>query len=112
MHEYHLLEKILKDALAQGQEKEIFEIFLAVGDSSGLDPDSIKLYFGQIRENDARFKDTKLSVRLVKTKLYCPKCNLDFERIEKSFFCPKCSGESGRSSSHKDIFIEKLKFKS
>ena len=112
VHEYHLLEKIINDALAQNPKQDLLEIVLAVGDSSGLDPDSIKLYFDQIKETDSRLNQAQLSVQLVKTKLYCPKCNFDFQRIKKSFSCPKCSQESGRSPQHKDIFIEKLKFKS
>jgi len=111
VHEYHLLEKIVKDTLAQGKER-IVEIFLSVSDSSGLDPDAIKLYFDEIREKDSRLKDAKLSVRLIKTKLYCPNCNLDFERVNKSFFCPKCSGAAQRCAKNQQIHIEKVVFKS
>lgn len=111
VHEYHILEKIIKEALAHESDKEVAEIILSVGDSSGLDPDSIKLYFQQIQEVSNRLKDAKLVVQLVKTKLHCPKCNFDFQRIEKSFSCPKCSAESGRSSLHKDISIASLRFK-
>jgi Zn finger protein HypA/HybF involved in hydrogenase expression len=111
VHEYHILEKIIKEALAQNLEKEVAEIVLSVGDSSGLDPDLIKLYFEQIQETNNRLKDAKLVVQLIKTKLHCPKCNFDFQRIEKSFSCPKCSAQSWRSSLHKDISIASLKFK-
>lgn len=111
MHEYHILEKIVKDALTQGKE-EIIEILLSVSDSAGLDPDAIKFYFDEIRGTDSRLKDAKLSVRLVKTRLYCPKCNLDFERVNKSFSCPKCAGGAQRSAANRQIHIEKVVFKS
>ncbi len=112
MHEYHLIEKIIRDVLTQGKEKEVLEIILSVSDSSGLDPDAIKLYFDEIRDKDSRLKDAGLSVRQVATKLYCPKCNLDFERLNKSFLCPKCAGEGQRSPANRQIHIEKVAFKS
>ncbi|MDD5465850.1 MAG: hydrogenase maturation nickel metallochaperone HypA [Candidatus Omnitrophica bacterium] len=112
MHEYHLIEKIIRDVLTQGKEKEVLEIILSVSDSSGLDPDAIKLYFDEIREKESRLKDAKLSVRLVATKLYCPKCDLDFERVNKSFFCPKCAGGALRCAVNRQIHIEKVAFKS
>lgn len=112
MHEYHLVEKIIGDALTRGQEKELLEIILSVSDSSGLDPDALKLYFDEIKEKDSRLKDARLSVRLAKTKLYCPQCNLDFERVNKSFSCPKCSGGGQRSAPGRQIHIEKVAFKS
>ncbi|MDD5477783.1 MAG: hydrogenase maturation nickel metallochaperone HypA [Candidatus Omnitrophica bacterium] len=112
MHEYHLVEKIIRDALTQGKGKEVLEIILSVSDSSGLDPDAIKLYFDEIREKDSRLKDVELSVHPVETKLYCPKCNLDFERINKSFLCPKCAGGGQRSAANRQIHIEKVVFKS
>lgn len=112
MHEYHLVEKIVKEAMNSQVQDDLAEISLSVSESSGLDPESIRLYFQDICREQPRLKNTKLNIRLVKVKLYCPKCDFDFERVEKSFSCPKCSGESGRSALHKDIFIEKLEFKS
>ncbi|MDD5108588.1 MAG: hydrogenase maturation nickel metallochaperone HypA [Candidatus Omnitrophica bacterium] len=112
MHEYHLIEEVIKGVLAASKEKEIVEIILSVSDSSGLDPGSIELYFEEVREKNSRLKGAKLSVRLVKTKLYCPKCNLDFEWINKNFSCPKCSEVALRSAVNQQIHIEKVVFKS
>ena len=112
MHEYHLVEKIIRGALTGDQEKPILEIFLCVNESSSLDPDSIKLYFDDITRQDACLKDARLSIRLTKAKLHCPRCNLDFERINKSFSCPQCSEPAGRCPSDKEMYIEKVVFKS
>ena len=112
MHEYHIVERVVKEALVGCNQKPIVEIFLSVGESSGLDPESIKLYFEDIRQEYSQLKDTKLDIKLAKVKLHCPKCNLDFERKEKSFACPDCCTEAQRSPLSKDIFIEEIKYKS
>ena len=112
MHEYHIVEKIVKDALAGTKVKEISEIFATVSEASGLDPGSIELYFNDIIRQEALLKDAKLSLRLVKVKLHCPECNFDFERMNKSFSCPKCAGQARRCATNKDISIEKVVFKS
>jgi hydrogenase nickel incorporation protein HypA/HybF len=111
MHEYHLVKKIVKEAMNSHTQEDLAEISLSVSESSGLDPESIRLYFQDICQELPGLKAAKLNIRLVKVKLYCQKCNFDFERIEKSFSCPKCSGESGRSPFYKDVYIENLKFK-
>jgi hydrogenase nickel incorporation protein HypA/HybF len=112
VHEYHILEKLVKEALAGEDRRGVVEIFLSVSESSGLDPDSIKLYFEDLRPEYPQLKDAGLNIKLTKVKLHCPKCNLDFERQKNSFSCPKCFSESQRSSLHKDISIEKITFRS
>ncbi|MDD5130950.1 MAG: hydrogenase maturation nickel metallochaperone HypA [Candidatus Omnitrophica bacterium] len=110
MHEYHIVERIVKEALADRSREEIAEILLSVNESSGLDPESIKLYFEDIRQAYPQLKEAKLSINLTRVKLHCPKCNSDFERKEKSFACPHCRAEAQRSPLNKDIFIEKIKY--
>lgn len=111
MHEYHIVEKVIREVLAESGEKEISEIILSASDSSGLDPDAIKLYFDEIKEENSRLKDAKISVSLTETTLYCPECNLDFKRVNKSFLCPGCSKEGRRCASNRQIHIEKVVFK-
>ena len=112
MHEYHIVEKIIREAINNQFRDDIAGIFLCVSESSGLDPESIRLYFQDISQDHPQLKNTKLNIRLMKVILHCQKCNLDFERQEKSFLCPKCSCESQRSSLEKDIYIERIELKS
>ncbi len=51
MHEYHIVESVIKQAAAAAEEREasrITRIRLAVGEMSGLEESSIRLYFEEI----------------------------------------------------------------
>jgi len=111
VHEYHIVKKIIEEVLAKDNNQDVIEISLCASQSSGLDPDSIRLYFEDIRQEHPCLRDSELKISLVKVKLHCPKCNLDFERQQKDFSCPICSCESERSASQKEIYVDKLVFR-
>lgn len=54
MHEYHMVEGLITQAVEAAKKKgaiKITKVVLVVGEKSGIDPDSVRLYFSQASQS-------------------------------------------------------------
>jgi hydrogenase nickel incorporation protein HypA/HybF len=92
MHEYHLVEDIVRKAQQAAQEKKIDrvkKVSLKLSELSGLEESSVRLYFEQICANTVLDK-ALLDIQTIPAQLKCKQCNIVFTRQKGQFECPQC----------------------
>jgi hydrogenase nickel insertion protein HypA len=92
MHEYHLVEDIIRKAIQAAREKKIApvkKISLKLSELSGLEESSVRLYFEQIAANTVLDKAV-LDIQIIPAQLKCKRCDLVFTRQKGQFSCPQC----------------------
>lgn len=83
-----LLDLVLERAQQAGADK-VVRINVAVGESSGMVPESIVFYFDFLKE-DTIAQGAELSFRVIPTVLHCRNCDLQFEAPRDDWRCPNC----------------------
>jgi hydrogenase nickel incorporation protein HypA/HybF len=93
-------------ALSHGSQK-INSVSLVVGESAGIIPESVQLYFDMIAEGSPA-EGAKLNVRFVKTQMHCPVCGKNFTRPRFSFECPNCGTLGNPTETGKEFYVESV----
>lgn len=104
MHEYKLTQNIVETAVQCAGNKKVKKIVLAVGESSGILDESIKMYFDEIAENTV-CEGAVVETEPVKTMLKCTKCGKFFERKPFSFEC-ECGGEGEPTKTGTEFYVK------
>jgi hydrogenase nickel incorporation protein HypA/HybF len=110
MHEYPLVQSIIKTASASALENRavrVKKISLVVGDGSGYVPDSIQMYF-DILSKGTVCEGAEVAIRRVKPVMRCESCGREFERAPFSFDCPHCGGLGGPTEIGKELYIDEI----
>lgn len=110
MHESHMVEKVVKDALAKAEAqkaRQITEVVLVIGEATGVDEGAVRLYWETMAEGTL-LQEAALTVRMIKPQLKCPQCGSHFERPGKSFACPSCHVEGIPTDIGKEFFVENV----
>jgi len=114
MHEYHIVESIVKQILEKAKTsgaKKITCVTLILGELSGLQEESIRVYFDTLSK-DNMLEGAKLIIKPVKSKLKCNACGTIFEHERSNFSCPKCSGLGVLINSGKEFYIDNIEIES
>ena len=114
MHEYHIVESIVKQILEKAKAsgaKKITGVTLVMGELSGLQEESIRVYFDNLSKENL-LEGAKLIVKTAKSKLKCQGCGTVFEHEKSDFNCPKCSGQGILASSGKEFYIDNIEIES
>jgi hydrogenase nickel incorporation protein HypA/HybF len=110
MHELgmtqRLMDLVLEKAEVAGATR-VVRVNVAVGQSSGLVPDSIAFYFDYLKEGTIA-EDAELHFRNIPTVLHCRECDLQFEVGRERWSCPKCRGMSVDRLQGGDSYLESL----
>ncbi len=101
-----LLELALEKAKQAGAKK-IVGIHVAVGDSSGLVPDSIAFYFDFLKEGTIAEK-AELKFRTIPTVLRCRGCDVQFEAPRDDWRCPNCGEMTVERLQGGESYLESL----
>ena len=110
MHEYHIVEGVVKQILEKAKTsnaKKITSVTLILGELSGLQEESIRIYFDNLAEENI-LKGAKLIIKPVKSKLECQDCGEIFEHEKSKFNCPKCNGLGVLTDSGKEFYIDNI----
>ena len=108
MHEYSLTRQIVKIVNRTAMEhgaKRIAAVRLVVGESSGIIPESVQLYFDMIARGTPA-EGAKLQVRTVQPLMICPACNRNFVRPRFSFACPDCGTLGHPTEIGNEFYVE------
>jgi hydrogenase nickel incorporation protein HypA/HybF len=114
MHEYHIVESIVKQILEKAKAsdaKKITSVTLILGELSGLQEESIRVYFDNLAKENL-LEGAKLIVNPAKSKLKCQGCGAIFEHEKSNFNCPKCSDLGILTNSGKEFYIDNIEIES
>jgi len=110
MHEYSLTKQIVKivnNAALSNNAKKVNSVNVVMGESSGIIPDSVQLYYDMIAQGTPA-EGAKLSVRVVKTQMRCPACGKNFTRPRFSFECPDCGTLGNPTGIGSEFYVESV----
>lgn len=110
MHEYSLTKQIVKivcDAALNHQAQGVNSVSLVIGDSTGIIPESVQMYFDMIAA-DTVAAGAKLNIKTVETKMYCPQCRKDFIKPRFSFECPDCKALGTPTGIGSEFYVESV----
>ena len=105
MHEYHIVENVVKQILQSARNAgalKILKVVLVMGEQSGLDESSVRLYFDNIAQGTL-IEGTELLIRKVSGEMECKNCGLKFPCQKEDLSCPKCAALGAFTKSGKDF---------
>ncbi|MFA5388772.1 MAG: hydrogenase maturation nickel metallochaperone HypA [Candidatus Omnitrophota bacterium] len=115
MHEYHIVENIVKQVLEKAKSfdaKKITGVTLVMGELSGLQEEPVRMYFDTLSKGNALLEGAKVTIKLAKSKLKCKDCGAIFEHERSDFNCPKCCGLASVFNSGKEFYIDNIEIES
>ena len=110
MHEFPLTKQIVtivNRAALDNDAKKINTVYLVVGESSGIIPDSVQMYFDIIAKGTPA-AGARLQVRMVPCEMHCPKCDENFVRPRFSFACPICGTLGSPTDIGSECYVESV----
>ena len=110
MHEYHVVEGIVKQAIQAARMNNalrVIKIMLSIGGFSGFEEGSVRLYFEDLSKGTI-VEGAKLVAKAVKAELRCEKCSTVFEYTRGEFNCPQCGSLAVPTENSKKIYIETI----
>ncbi len=113
MHELGITQDMLALALEQAKKaeaKRIAQINLAIGEMSGISPDSVQFYFDSLSKGTIAGGAT-LSFRSISTSLRCQTCYAVFSPDESPSACPKCCSMDLEVTAGHEFHIESIEVK-
>lgn len=114
MHEYHIVESIVKEAIASAKKSnalKVTKIVLVRGELSGLEESSLRMYFEELSKGTL-LEGALIEFKTSAAKLKCKDCGELFERKEKEFSCPKCCAMNLVTESGKEFYIASMEIES
>ena len=114
MHEYHIMEKIVKtaqDSARANNASKVHAVSLVVGRLTGFEENCIRLYFENLTKS-TMLEGAQLKIRHVEGKLKCQTCDTHFDYKEQGFSCPRCGKELAPTEIGKEFYIENIEIES
>ncbi len=114
MHEFHIVEGIVKQILEKAKNsgaKKVTKVVLVMGSASGFDESSVRLYFNEIIHGSI-IDGAVLIVNALASKLRCNTCDMVFDKKIGEFNCPKCGNLGVKPSSGAEFYIDYIEIDS
>ncbi|MCL1839359.1 MAG: hydrogenase maturation nickel metallochaperone HypA [Propionibacteriaceae bacterium] len=110
MHEYPITCSIIETALEHAGNARVTKIALVIGEASGIDGESIQIYFEALSEGTP-CEGAVLEIESVSPMLRCVSCGALFERKPFSFDCD-CGGIGAPTEIGKEMHIQHIEVES
>ena len=110
MRELQATQSILTKALLQvGQSnaKRIKTVHLAIGEIAELDQTSIQGHWEEISKGTPAER-AHLHFRLIKAKVQCMTCFMEYEPIDGKIHCPHCGSYGAKVLSGEEFYLESI----
>ena len=114
MHEYHIMETIVKTAKEAAEKAgatKVTRVSLVVGKLTGFEEGSIRLYFETLSKGTP-LEGARLAIRYVEPKLKCETCQSCFDYQAQIFLCPVCGRPGSPTGIGKEFYIEDIEIES
>jgi len=114
MHEYHIVQDLVKQVLKKAQASQALKVTrvrLVLGAQSGLEEGSVRLYFDTCTQGTIA-QGAQLLIKPVAVKLRCRKCGVEFERQGGDINCPTCCSMGFLNQTGKEFYIEDIEIES
>jgi hydrogenase nickel insertion protein HypA len=111
MHEFSITQSIidiLKNTVKERKIEKVLKVNFLVNNYGGIEPESIKFYYGFLTKDDNTLKDARLIFRKEKIKVSCLDCGSSFEVSRMVSECNKCSSKNISISFPEDIKIKSI----
>ncbi len=106
MHELSITRSLLDQALTEADKhgaKRISRIRLLLGEGGSVVPDCVQFYFDEMKKGTVA-AEAELEFKAVPLRIRCPKCGLEFGRIEEMCEC----NSGGEVVSGQELVIESI----
>ena len=112
MHEISLVRNIFNTLEAEFPDRfdAIRKIYLTVGELSNVQPILMENAFEAVLEDDARYRQTSLSVTVLPIKIYCEDCQQESLVQQYKFICSQCQQPSRKVIQGEELLISKVEF--
>jgi hydrogenase nickel incorporation protein HypA/HybF len=109
MHEYSIVHAVLKqvDKLAAQHAGDVKEVFVSIGDFSGVDADLLEIAFARLAAESSA-KHARLNVRRTELQARCRNCEQQFEIKEFQFVCPHCRETDVQIVRGEELMLESI----
>lgn len=110
MHELSITENVLRIALGHAEKagaQRIVQVYLVVGDLTGISEDSVRLYF-EVLCRGTKAEQAALHFQRVRTRLRCHQCGQDFEPQDMDWHCPQCQALGGQVIAGREFYLESI----
>jgi len=114
MHEYHVMEKIVRTAEETAKRSnalKVLKVSLAVGKLTGFEDGSIRLYFETLAKGTI-LEGSELFIRHIEPKFKCASCDTLFDCKGSNFACTKCGQPGSPTEIGKEFYIEDMEIES
>jgi len=114
MHEYHIVEGVVKQMLKKAKSSnatKVTRVTLVMGELSGLKDGPVRSYFENLSKGTL-LEGAELIIKPAGAKLRCKDCGEIFEHEKSNFNCPKCSGPGVLTNSGKEFYIDNIEIDS
>lgn len=107
MHEFGIMETVLRDAAAAADGAPVRRLTLRVGALSGVVVDALRFAFWALSPGTAA-EGARLEVSEIAPKFRCPDCGILYETPVGSYHCPACGSVSGELVAGNEMELESI----
>lgn len=107
MHEFGIMETLLRDAAAAAGGRKIRALKVRVGPLSGVVADALRFAFESLAPGSAA-EGAWLAVVETKPQLKCPECGTLYETAVGEYRCPECGSAAGELVAGDEMELESI----
>jgi hydrogenase nickel incorporation protein HypA/HybF len=110
MRELQIIQSILTKALLQAQEsssKRIKTLELVLGEIAELDQTSIQQHWNEMSKGTPAER-AQLHFRLIKAKVQCMACFMEYQPVEGKIHCPYCGSYGAKVLAGEEFYLEAI----
>ncbi len=110
MHELPILQNIVDIVLEEARRANVdrvTDINIAVGELSGVVPESMQFYFDYLKKDDI-IAQARLHFNIIPTEVTCRDCHTKFTPVEGQWACPNCESKNLDVVSGTGSYVESI----
>lgn len=107
MHEFGIMETLLRDAAAAAGGERIRGLTVRVGPLSGVVVEALRFAFESLAPGSA-VEGARLAVVETRPQLRCPECGTLYETEVGEYRCPKCGSAAGELVAGNEMELESI----
>ena len=107
MHEFGIMETLLRDAAAAAQGEPVRRLKVRVGPLSGVVVDALRFAFEALSPGTLA-EGARLEVAETRPEFRCPDCGILYETPVGEYRCPECGSAAGELVAGNEMELESI----